>query len=58
MIPVIRNWIRETYIFRNYFCGFVYDSGASLVAQLVENPPAMPENLVRFLNRQDPLEKG
>ena len=46
MIPVIRNWIRETYIFRNYFCGFVYDSGASLVAQLVENLPAKQKTLV------------
>ena len=32
--------------------------GASLVAQLVKNPPAMLETLVRFLNREDPLEKG
>ena len=32
--------------------------GASLVAQLVKNPPAMLETLVQFLNREDPLEKG
>ena len=31
---------------------------ASLVVQLVENPPAMQETLVRFLGREDPLEKG
>ena len=31
---------------------------ASLVAQLVKNPPAMQETLVRFLGREDPLEKG
>ena len=30
---------------------------ASLVAQLEENPPAMQETLVRFLGREDPLEK-
>ena len=32
--------------------------GASLVAQLVKNPPAMQETLVRFLSQEDPLEKG
>ena len=31
---------------------------ASLVAQLVKNPPAMQETLVRLLGREDPLEKG
>ena len=31
---------------------------ASLVAQLLKNPPAMQETLVRFLGREDPLEKG
>ena len=33
-------------------------TGASLVAQLVKNPPAMQETLVQFLGREDPLEKG
>ena len=32
--------------------------GAFLVAQLVKNPPAMQEPLVRFLGQKDPLEKG
>ena len=27
------------------------------VAQLVKNPPAMQETLVRFLGREDPLEE-
>ena len=31
---------------------------ASLVAQLVKNPPAMQETLVRCLGQEDPLEKG
>ena len=31
---------------------------ASLIAQLVKNLPAMQETLVRFLGREDPLEKG
>ena len=31
---------------------------ASLVAQIVENPPAMQETWVRSLGQEDPLEKG
>ena len=31
---------------------------ASLVAQMVKNPPAMQEARVRSLGREDPLEKG
>ena len=33
-------------------------SWASLVAQLVKNPPAMQENWVQSLGWEDPLEKG
>ena len=33
-------------------------SWASLVAQLVKNPPAMWETLVQSLGWEDPLEKG
>ena len=33
-------------------------SWASLVAQLVKNPPAMRETWVRSLDWEDPLEKG
>ena len=32
--------------------------GASLLAQSVKNLPAMQETWVRFLDREDPLEKG
>ena len=31
---------------------------ASLVAQMVKNPPAMQETRVRSLGWEDPLEKG
>ena len=34
------------------------DSWASLVAQLVKNPPAMWETWVRSMGWEDPLEKG
>ena len=33
-------------------------SRASLIAQLVKNPPAMQKTPVRFLGWEDPLEKG
>ena len=33
-------------------------SWASLVAQMVKNPPAMQETWVQSLGREDPLEKG
>ena len=31
---------------------------ASLIAELVKNPPAMQETPVRCLSLEDPLEKG
>ena len=31
---------------------------ASLIAQVVKNPPAMQETPIQFLGRKDPLEKG
>ena len=31
---------------------------ASLIAQLVKNPPVMQETPVQFLGQEDPLEKG
>ena len=31
--------------------------GASLMAQLVKNPPTRQETLIRFLGREDPLEE-
>ena len=34
------------------------DCGASLVAQLVKNLPAIQETWVRCLGWEDPLEKG
>ena len=40
------------------FIGKYRKSGASLVAQLVKNQPALRETLVRFLGWEDPLEKG
>ena len=38
--------------------GATYQLRASLIAQLVKNPPAMQETPVQFLGREDLLEKG
>ena len=42
----------------NSFILHDFEVGASLVAQLVKNLPAMQETPVWFLGREDPLEKG
>ena len=34
------------------------DSLASLLAQMVESPPAMQETRAQFLGQEDPLERG
>ena len=41
-----------------HILGPVFFLRASLVAELVKNPPAMQETLVRFLGWEDPLENG
>ena len=38
-----------------YVCNY---TGASLVAQVVKNMPAIQETQVQSLGREDPLEKG
>ena len=40
------------------FFAFYITARASLMAQLVKNPPAMQETWVRLLGWEDPLEKG
>ena len=42
----------------NSFREFLQSKRASLVAQLVKNPPAMQETLVQFLGMEDLLEMG
>ena len=41
-----------------FFSQAVHQDWASLVAQLVKNPPAILETWVRSLGWEDPLEKG
>ena len=35
-----------------------FHRGVFLVAQMGKNPPAMQETWVRFLDQEDPMEKG
>ena len=46
-------WLFFQQIFMKILCCV----GASLIAQLVKNPPAMQETTVQFLGLEDPLEK-
>ena len=43
-------------LWNDVYAASVYS--ASLVPQLVKNPPAMQESLVQFLSQEDQLEKG
>ena len=47
-----------TWSINSLFSLFELGVGASLIAQLVKNPPAMQETPVRSLGQEDPLEKG
>ena len=51
---------RSTYIYvvSYCFCKKLQDWRASLVAQLVKNPPTMQETWVQSLGWEDPMEKG
>ena len=51
------NWISYTYTYVHIFLDFFLIQ-ASLIAQLVKNPPVMQEIPVQFLGREDQLEKG
>jgi len=41
-----------------FFFGLIALARASLIAQLVKNPPAMQATWVQSLGWEDPLEKG
>ena len=51
-------YISYVYLYRIYFCISVYIERASLIAQLIKNPPAMQKTLVQFLGWDNSLEKG
>ena len=51
-------YVVKEYLVTEVIYHFLTLKGASLVAQLVKNPPAMQETLVQFLGQEDLLEKG
>ena len=61
------NWLKKMFLFVNfkniYFhvssdFFFKFEVWASLVAQMVKNPPAVQETQVPSLGQEDPLEEG
>ena len=44
--------------FIQWFARRIYKTQASLIAQLVKDPPAMQETPVQFLGGEDLVEKG
>ena len=52
------DWSLVEQIDSRYKYNIIWSMLASLVAQLVKNPPAMWETCVRSLSWEDPLEKG
>ena len=53
-----RLYVLELILVHSKFEDTSHVQGASLVAQLIKNPPAMRETWVRSLGWEDPLEKG
>ena len=53
-----KNYVKPVYCYISYLTSMQSTSWASLLAQVVRNPPAMQENLVWFLGQEDSLEKG
>ena len=52
----MRSWKSPSHVFQ-ILVSNIPPLGASLVAQLVKNPPAMQKTWVQSLGQEDPLEK-
>ena len=55
LLIILRNILRSVYTHTHTHTHLYIR--ASLIAQLIKNPPAMQETLVQFLAQEDPLEK-
>ena len=53
-----KEYVKAVYCHPTYLTYMQSTSEAFMIAQLVKNPPAMQETLVRFLGQEDLLEKG
>ena len=58
LFSAMERLIKKKYIYFLFQCTSAPTFGASLVAQMVKNPPTMQENQVQSLDQEDPLEKG
>ena len=54
---ITRLWTVSQFYFRIFQVEVINMLAASLVAQMVKNPPAVQETQVRSLSREDPLEE-
>ena len=52
------SWFADELLLWTPFAESFYGPGASLIAQFVNNPPAMHETSLQFLSQEDALEKG
>ena len=57
ILSCLISFAQHSFVISTNMNSYVY-SQASLVAQLVKNPPATQETLVQFLCQEDPLNKG
>ena len=46
------------YYYSDFFLSVMCELQASVIAQLVNNPPAMQETPIQFFSQEDLLEKG
>ena len=53
-----KGYVKPVYCYPANLTSMQSTSWASLVAQVVKNPPAMQETLVWFLGQEDSVEKG
>ena len=59
LFPLVTSWfsIEDKRIYCDGDLVSCFTERASLIAQMVKNPPAMQETPVRVLGQEDPLEK-
>ena len=53
-----KQYVKAVYCYAANLTSMQSTSWASLVAQVVKNPPAMQETLVWFLGQEESVEKG
>ena len=57
-LPNLNVFSNNLWVHMNWISHSIFSFGASLAAQMVNNPPAMQETRVQSLSWEDPLEEG